>query len=94
MKKYYGYFVYNGEQYVIRFKIKGSLIWSARDKCFIDDQYYVRSSPDMICLAALDSNPMNERLFRCAFLIDHDYFVELRARGIKRWRQRETIIWN
>lgn len=94
MKKYYGYFVYNNEEYVIRFKIDGSLKWSAKDRCFIDDHWYVRSIADVICMAAFDSNPMNIKGFGGAFLLTHQSFINERARGVKRWKsEREIIIW-
>ena len=94
MKKYYGYFVYNDEEYVIRFKIDGSLKWSAKDRCFIDDHWYVRSIADVICIAAFDSNPSNVKGFGCAFLLNHQDFIDERARGVKRRTPlRETIVW-
>ncbi len=94
MKKYYGYFVYNDEEYVIRFKIDGSLKWNAKYRCFMDDHMRVRSVADVICMAAFDTNPRNIKSFRCAFLITHQYFINERARGVKRqtpWN--DTIIW-
>ena len=94
MKKYYGYFVYNDEEYVIRFKIDGSLKWSAKDRCFIDDHWYVRSIADAICMAAFDSNPMNIKGFGCAFLLTHQDFINERSRGVKRRAPlNETIVW-
>ena len=53
MRKYYGYFVYKDEEYVIMFRIDGSLQWSERFHCFMDKNWYVRSYADMICYAAL-----------------------------------------
>lgn len=94
MKKYYGYFVYNDEEYVIRFKIDGSLRWREKERCFIDDHWYVRSIADVICMAAFDSNPMNIKGFWCAFLLTHQDFIKERARGVKRWKpEREIIVW-
>lgn len=95
MKKYYGYFVYDGEEYVIRFKIKGSLKWNAATKCFEDAKWYVRSIADVICMAAFDSNPLNTKTFSCAYLLTHEEFVKERARGVKRcipWC--EIIMWD
>lgn len=94
MKKYYGYFVYNDEEYVIRFKIDGSLRWSEKERCFIDDHWYTRSIAEVICMAALDSHPINVKAFGSAFLITHQYFIKQRSRGVKRWNpKREIIIW-
>ena len=96
MKKYYGYFIYQDEEYVIRFKIDGTLKWDAKFRCFIDDHLYVRSSAEVICMAALDSHPMNNKAFSCAFLLSHEDFVKERARGVKRWKypRHEIIVWN
>ena len=94
MKKYYALFVYNEREYVIQFKIDGSLKYDRKTKCFIDDNYYVRSIADVIAMAALDCHPMNNKHFGFSCLINHDYFVECRARGVKRWKpKREIIIW-
>lgn len=96
MKKYYGYFVYNEEEYVVRFKIDGSLKFDSKARCFVDNQYYVRSIADVIAMAAFDDNStnMSHRGFGFSCLISHDYFVEYRTRGVKRWKpKREIIIW-
>lgn len=94
MKKYYALFVYNEKEYVVRFKIDGSLKYDKKTKCFIDDRYYVRSIADVIAMAALDSHPMNDKHFGFSCLLSHDYFVEYRARGIERWTpKREVIEW-
>lgn len=97
MKKYYGYFVYDGEEYVTRFKIDGSLQWNAKAGCFEDKDWYVRSAADVIALAVFDSNPTNLRNhFSCGLLLSHDYFVNERARGVKRWKHlcNEIIKWD
>ena len=95
MKKFYGYFVYNNEQYVIRFKLGGSIKWDEEAHCFIDEKMYMRSAAYMICLAALDTHFANEKEFSCcAFIIPKKDFIEYRSQGIKRWKpQREIIIW-
>lgn len=94
MKKYYGYFVYNNKEYVIRFKIDGSLKWSAKDRCFIDDQWYVRSVDDVICMVAFHTSPMNLKAFSYALLLTHQTFINERARGVKRWKpEQEILIW-
>lgn len=94
MKKYYGYFVYNEEEYVIRFKIDGSLKFDSKAKCFIDDQYYVRSIADVIAMAAFDSNSINIKQLGLSVLLKHNAFVRERARGVKRWEpKREIIVW-
>ena len=95
MKKYYGLFVYRGEEYVIRFKIDGSLKWDSKHHCFEDAQYYVRSAEDMIYYAAIDTHWSNDKHCGFACLISHDEFVRWRSRGIKRWKpKREILLWD
>ena len=95
MKKYYGYFVYDGEEYVIRFKLKGSLQWSERFHCFMDKDWYTRSYSDLICYAALDRHPLNDKAFECAYGLSHEGFRQQRARGVKRWNPKiEIIEWD
>lgn len=98
-KKYYGYFVYDNEEYVIRFRIKGSLSWNPTYRCFEDKDWSVRSAEDMICYAALDAHPVNVNHYGntrfWGFLISHEKFKKERARGVKRWNpQVETIKWD
>lgn len=95
MKKYYGYFVYKDEEYVIMFRIDGSLQWNDKYRCFMDNRWYVRSYADMICYAALDTNPSNNKSFGFACGLTHKGFKEERARGVKRWKpQVEVIKWD
>lgn len=86
MKKYYGYFSLDGKEYVIRFKIKGSLQYDPKYGCFTDKDWYVRGIDDVVAMAAGLPHPMNmmHRNF-WAFLIDHNTFVEYRTRGYERW---------
>lgn len=93
MKKYYGYFVYNDEEYVIRFKIDGSLVWSDEYHCFKDDRWYCYSYRDMISYAAFDTHESNVRQlgFTCG-LRTRKAFNEQRARGVKRWKPKQEII--
>ena len=99
MKKYYGYFIYDDEEYVIRFKIDGSLTYR-RDYpwfgCFVDKEGYVKSAWELIGYAALDGHPSNDKRFGSfSLLLDHQRFVEERANGIKRWiPKREVILWD
>ena len=92
MKKYYGYFVYKDEEYVIMFRIDGSLQWSERFHCFMDKDWYMRSFEDMICYAALDNHPLNVREFKSAYGLTHEGFRQLRAHGVKRWNPKRKII--
>ena len=92
IKKYYGYFVYNGEEYVILFRIKGSLQWDPKAGCFEDKDLYVRSADDMICYAALDRNRANVKAFSFGMLLSHERFKQERARGVKRWTPWVPII--
>lgn len=95
MKSYYAYFIYNNEEYVIKFKIKGSLQYSRKDRVFVDRKYYVRSIAEVICLAALGSNPLNTRGFGISYLISWDEFDNKLAQGVKRWMpQQEVISWD
>lgn len=94
-KKYYAWFVYNNEEYVIRFRIKGSLQWDEKARCFMDKDWYVRTINELVSLAANDINYHNSRSFGAVLKISHKYFRELRAKGIKRWTpQREVIVWD
>ena len=95
MKKYYGYFVYNDEEYVIRFKIKGSLIFDEDNRYFIDDKYYIRSTMDVLSLAAFGSHWSNIKgLSYVCFMITKSDFIEYRSKGVKRWKpDREIIDW-
>lgn len=91
-KKYYARFHYNyGNEYVVMFKIHGSLMWDKRHDCFIDKDIYVRSIEEVLSMA-LDRSSVD---FQLACLIDHKSFVELRAHGVKRWPGlATTIIWD
>lgn len=94
-EKYYGYFVYGDKEYVVRFKINGSLEWNQKYRCFEDKHLYVRSADEIICLAALDSHPINNKRYSYGCLLTHDGFVEQRARGVKRWSPwNEVINWD
>lgn len=92
MKKYYARFLYNGEEYVIRFKIKGSLKFDLKQRCFIDKDYYIRSIDDIISMAALYTSPLNCKAFQGGYLLKHQQFVEARSSGIKRWKPAVEII--
>lgn len=94
MRKYYGYFIFDEHEYVIRFKIDGSLRWhgGGYGSCFMDDEMYVRSAKDVILLAALRTNSMNCKHCTCAYLISHDDFRRYRAQGIKRFEPWNPII--
>lgn len=97
MKKYYAYFIYNDEEYVIRFKIKGSLK-RGRLFGFIDKDGYTRTEADIICLAAFNDNLFNIQAnepflaFHACFLT-HDQFVDYRSKGVKRWKPKNEIIF-
>lgn len=91
MKKYYGYFDYKGTEYVIRFRIKGSLQWDEKARCFVDRRLYVRSYEDLIAYAAFDTSPCNIKDFWACGLT-HKGFIEQRSRGVKRWTQETVII--
>lgn len=95
MRSYYGVFYYNNEEYVIKFKIAGSLAFSTRSRAFIDRMFYVRSVPEVICLAALDTNPQNDKSFRSAYLISWDDYDNRLSNGAKKWTpKREIINWD
>lgn len=95
MKKYYGYFIYDGMEYVIRFRIKGSLEYDWNKHCFIDKDYYVRASSDMIGYAALGTHPINDARFGFAYLLTKSGFIEWRSKGVRRWKPKEpVIIWD
>ena len=95
MKAYYGCFIYNNKEYVIKFKIAGSLHYSERDRAFIDEKYYVRSVDEVICMAAFDSHPLNIKGFGIAYLISWDEYDNKLANGVKRWTYgQEYIKWD
>ena len=94
-KKYYAWFVYNDEEYVIRFWIKGSLQWDEKARCFMDKDWYVRTIEELVSLAAFDTSYHNNKRLGFVLKISHKYFRELRAEGIKRWTpNREVIVWD
>lgn len=96
-KKYYALFWLkdNPNSYVIRFRIKGSLKWSGKDRCFVDKELYVRSSDDMICYSALNTSPFNSRRYGGGLLITHEKFKEYRSGGVARWTPKtELIDWD
>lgn len=94
-KKYYAWF-YSGEnEYVIRFKIKGSLQWDPRARCFVDKDWYTRGIDDVVCYAVYDNNATNVKSFGGAMLLTHEQFVEMRARGYKRLVPMcEVLVWD
>lgn len=93
MKKYYGYFDRNGKEYVVRFKIDGSLRWDEKSRCFIDKDWYVRSYGDLIANVVFDTSSANLKDFWACGLT-HKGFIECRARGVKRWiPENEVIRW-
>lgn len=91
-KKYYAWFHYNhGNEYVVMFKIHGSLMLDKRCDCFIDKDIYVRSIEQVLAMA-LDRCSLD---FQAACLIDHERFTELRSRGVERWPgEVTTIMWD
>ena len=94
MRKYYASFIYNDKEYVIRFKSK-KFQYDPRAicRCFIYDNYYVRSVDDMIKWAAFGSSGSNIKQDIMGWLIDHKTFVEARANGVERWNaQCEVLI--
>jgi len=95
MKKYYGYFIYDDEEYVIRFKIGGSLKYKPKQKCFEDRDWYVRAISDVIAMAAIDNHPINDKRFGLGILLSQKKYAEYRARGIKKWTPKQkVIIWD
>lgn len=90
MKKYFAWFVYGDEEYVIRFKIDGSLRYQPKYRCFEDKDWYVRTIDQVVCIAAdLNWSPVRDH-FCC--LIPHKEFVRMRANGVKRWGQDKTFV--
>lgn len=97
MKKYYAYFIYDGMEFVIRFKVDGSLHYDRRYNAFIDRNYYVRSVPEIVCLAAIDKHySINDKYFSGAcFMLTHDEFINFRKKGYQRWMpMHEKILWD
>ena len=94
-KKYYVWFIYDDEEYVIRMKIRGSLQWDKNHHCFMDKDWYVRGIEDIIAMSALDTHWSNDKRLGLCLKLTHDQFVDLRARGVKRWTPKcETIMWD
>ena len=67
MEKYYGMFVYDGKEYVIRFKIANDFTYNEQVKCFVNRRYYVRTIADVILRAAKSTYSIDERLFWFGF---------------------------
>lgn len=94
MKKYYGMFVYDGKEYVIRFKIANNFTYSEQVKCFVNRHYYVRTVADVILRAVESAYSISERLFGFASLLSYDDFVKWRKHGVDEWMPgTEIIIW-
>lgn len=94
MKKYWAWFVYNHETYLIMFRVKGSLQYVHKHHAFVDKDFYVRSVGEVIAMAAIDTHPLNDEKFNehiCG-LISHDIFRDYRGRGYKRWEPKRPVI--
>lgn len=85
MKKYYGYFRFDDQEYVIRFRINGSLQWDDRFHCFKDKDWYCRSYEELICSAVYNTHPINLGDRFSAMGLSHKGFVDARAHGYKRY---------
>ena len=93
MKNYYGWFIYNDTEYVIHFKIKGSLRWHNKHRCFQDSQWYVRTFEELLWYAAFDRSPQNSSEV-CCCRITYKQFNEYLKNGIKNWKpERKIIVW-
>ena len=91
-RKYYAYFVYGGEEYVMRFKIAGTLQYRKKERCFIDREWYVRTISDVVAYAARDTNPHNDKRFGFCMLIPQKTYMQERAKGTKRWIPENKVI--
>ena len=90
MKKYFVWFLRGGEEYVIRFKIDGSLAYKPKYRCFEDKDWYVRTIDQVVWMAAgLHWDPSPN--YVCG-LISHEEFVRRRASGVKRWGGGKTFV--
>ena len=95
MKKYYGFFIYGDKEYVVRFKIDGSLKWDTKFGCFEDKDFYVRSFEDMVAYVLFNTSPVNIKIHFWALKITHQEFIKQRAHGVKRWvPENEIIKWD
>ena len=91
---YYGYFTLDDKEYVIRFKVKGSLQWDDRYHCFKDKDWYVRTYEQLIAHAAGIRDEYNLRLNGrfWAIGLTKEGFIDQRARGVPRWNKGTPII--
>lgn len=95
MKKYYGYFIYGDREFVIRFKIDGSLQWDQRSRCFVDKDWYVRGIEELISHVAFGTHPSNLHIRFWGLKITHKEFIRQRSNGVKRWiPENEIIKWD
>ena len=93
MKKYYAYFMSDRMERVVRFKVKGSLMYDRRSRCFIDKHYYTRTTEDLVKWV-LRNNDWASNV-DWAVLIDHKTFAEYRAYDIPRVAlDNEVIEWD
>lgn len=91
MKKYYGYFIYNDEQYVIRFKVSENLKWVSEKGYFSD---FKGGACTFDYLANRAAYPLYKYgyMFSSCFKISHKDFIDALSNGVKRWKPNEEII--
>ena len=92
MKQYYAYYVYNNVDYIIKFKISGSLVYRPKLDCFMDDEYYVRSIDDVVAMAAFDNHRLNIKGFSFGVLISREEFERYRSEGVYVKKPENRII--
>lgn len=92
MKKYYGFLVYGDKEFVVRFKIDGSLKWNTKCGCFVDKDLYVRSFEDIVAHVLFNTSPVNIKTYFWSVKISHQEFIKQRAYGVTRWIPKNEII--
>lgn len=96
LNEYYAFFwLRNGKQYITHFCIKGSLRFKDDEHYFIDDQGNIRTIDDVICFAALNSQPSDRGLYAGGCLINRGTFLEYSKQNATKWEpENRTIYWD
>ena len=92
MEEYYAYYVYNNVDYITNFKISGSLVYSPKLGCFVDEEYYTRSMDDVIAMAVFSNHRLNIKGFSFGVLISREEFERYRSEGVYVKKPENKII--
>ena len=94
MTKYYAYFIYKNEEYVIQLKVNESLKWNAGFYCFIDNQRYIYSLDEIVCKHAFGKSTLYkiEELSFIHMITRKDFIEQQIFHGVKQWKPKQKDI--